>query len=96
MTKKTVPFDADGIGRLPNDKPVTYRILDKDGKPQYVGSAKRGRVRERLQEHLAGGPDPVQRGAKVQIEQASSIAEAQARETRIIARTKPPQNARGK
>ena len=96
MAKKTVLFNAEGIKSLPNDRPVTYKIVDGSGKTQYVGSAKRGRVRERLKEHLAGGPDSVRGGAKVEIEQHASIADAQAQERRIIARAKPPQNKKGK
>lgn len=52
MGKKTVNFNKTGISKLPNDKPVLYRIETGGGKPNYVGVAKRGRVQERLEEHL--------------------------------------------
>ncbi len=30
--RKTVPFDGDAIKKLPNDKPVVYRIFTQEGK----------------------------------------------------------------
>ena len=95
MAKKTVRFNEKGIEKLPDDKPVVYKILTPGGKNNYTGVAKRGRVQDRLQEHLPGGTEPVP-GAKVQIEQMPSIQEAQAKEARIIGRSKPPHNEQGK
>lgn len=95
MAKKTVKFNETGIERLPDDKPVVYKILSGGGRNNYTGVAKRGRVQERLQEHLAGGKDPVP-GTKVQIEQMPTISEAEAKEARIISRSKPPHNEQGK
>jgi hypothetical protein len=95
MAKKTVPFNERGIGKLPEDKPVVYKILTGGGRNNYTGVAKRGRVQERLQEHLSEGKDPIP-GAKVQIEQVPSVREAEAKEARVIARSKPPHNAQNK
>jgi len=95
MAKKTVPFNQKGIEKLPDNKPVVYKILTEGDKNNYTGSAQRGRVQERLKEHLPGGKDYVP-GAKVQIEQIASIKEAKAKESRIISRTKPPHNEKGK
>lgn len=95
MAKKTVAFGEAGIEKLPDDKPVVYKILTGGGKNNYTGVAKRGRVQERLQEHLPSGKDPVP-GAKVQIEQMPGIAEAEAKEARIISRSKPRYNEQGK
>ncbi len=94
MARKTVPFNEKGIVKLPNDKPVIYKILTDRGQNNYTGIAKRGRVQERLREHLPGGKDYVP-GAKVQINQVSRIEEAQATESRIISRTKPSHNVQG-
>ena len=88
MTKKTVKFDSKSINNLPNDKPVVYKIQNNDGKNIYTGVAKRGRVKDRLCEHLEGTKDAVP-GNKVQIEQMSSIDEAKKKERRIINRSKP-------
>ena len=95
MAKKTVHFNNDGIQKLPNDKPVVYKILTNGGKNNYTGVAQRGRVTERLQEHLPKGKNSVP-GTKVQIEQMKSIKEAEAKESRIISHSKPPYNKKGK
>ena len=93
--KKSGSFDKDGIEGLAKDKPVVYEIQNKAGKTLYAGSAKKGRVEQRLKEHLPGGPDPVRGGAKVTIKQKASIADAQKSEARSIKSKKPPQNKRG-
>ena len=95
MAKKTVPFNQKGIEKLPDNKPVVYKILTEGGKNNYTGVAQRGRVQARLEEHLPGGKDYVP-GAKVQIEQMGSIGDAEAKESRIITRAKPPHNEKGK
>jgi len=93
MTTKTVRFNRAGIAKLPDDKPVVYKIETDGGKNNYTGVAQRGRVRERLEWHLADGRIS---GTKVRIEQASSIDEARAREQRIIARMQPKYNRLGR
>lgn len=95
MAKKTVPFNQQGIEKLPDNKPVTYKILTEAGKNNYTGIAQRGRVQDRLKEHLPAGKDYVP-GIKVQIEQMGSVVDAKAKESRIISRTKPPYNKKGK
>ena len=94
--KKSGKFTRDGIDKLAAGKPTVYEIRNKGGKNIYTGSAKKGRVRERLAEHLPGGKDPVRGGESVRLLQKSSIKEAQKTEARIIQREKPPQNERGK
>ncbi len=94
--KRSGTFNKKGIESLAKDKPVVYEIENTRGKNLYTGSAKRGRVEERLKEHLPGGPDPVRGGAKVRILQKSSIDEAKKSEARIIKKSQPPQNKRGK
>jgi hypothetical protein len=95
MAKKTVPFNEKGIKKLPDNKPVIYKILTDGDRNNYTGVAQRGRVQERLKEHLPGREDYIP-GAKVQIEQMSNIKDAEAKEARIIARAKPPHNEQGK
>jgi len=95
MAKKTVSFNQNGIEKLPNNKPVVYKIPTDGDKNNYTGVAQRGRIQELLKEHLPGGKDYVP-GSKVQIEQLGSIKDAEAKETRIIARTKPSYNEKGK
>jgi len=95
MAKKTVKFTKSGIEKLPDNKPVVYKIFTGSGKNNYTGVAKKGRVQDRIQEHLLGNKDFIP-GNKVQIEQMSSIRDAKAKETRIISRTKPKHNKKGK
>lgn len=91
MSKKTVKYKPDAIDKLPNNKPVVYKIETQGGNNNYTGSAKRGRVNNRIKEHLSDIP-----GAKVQIEQMSSISAALKKESNIIARAKPKYNKKGK
>ncbi len=91
MSKKTVKFNGKGIEKLPNDKPVMYRIETDGGNPNYVGIAQRGRVQERIEEHIGEIP-----GAKVKIEQFSSIDDAQKKEERVIKINQPRYNKKGK
>ena len=95
MARKTTDFNKSGIEKLPNDKPVLYRIQTESGKTNYAGIAQRGRVQERLQEHLPGAKDSVP-GARVHIEQMTSIDDARDKESRVIARSKPKYNEQGK
>lgn len=95
MANKTVRFNPKGIGKVPIDKPVVYKILTENDRTNYTGVAKRGRAQERLQEHLPTGKDPIP-GVKVKIEQMPSIREAKEKEARLIVRTKPRHNIQGK
>ncbi|HUU10568.1 MAG TPA: hypothetical protein VM431_08530 [Phycisphaerae bacterium] len=95
MAEKTVPLNQKGVEKLPDNKPVVYKILTAGGSNNYTGVAQRGRVQERLKEHLPGGKDHVP-GAKVRIEQMGTIKEAETKERRIISRAKPPHNKKGK
>ena len=94
--KKSGGFNKEGIEGLAKDKPVVYEIQDKKGDPLYVGVAKRGRVEDRLKEHLPGGPDPIRGGVKVKIKQKPSISDAEKAEARAIKSKQPPRNKKGK
>ncbi len=91
MATKKVTFNKKGIENLPNDKPVLYRIETANENLNYAGVAKKGRVRERISEHLNEIP-----GSKVQIEQFSSINEALKKEKRVIKINQPKYNEKGK
>ena len=91
MSTKKVDYNKTGIADLPNDKPVVYRIETEGGSPNYVGVAKRGRVQDRISEHLEVIP-----GATVTIEQFSSVADARYKEARVIKRNQPKYNDEGK
>ncbi len=92
---KNVPFNREGIEKLPNDKPIVYKINNTYGENIYTGVAKRGHVQERLEEHLKGGLAHILGGEKVQITQMANIKDAEELEARIIARLKPTQNIKG-
>ena len=94
--KKSAIFSKDGIEKLSKDKPVVYKIENSSGKNIYTGVAKRGRVEDRLKEHLPGGTDPIRGGEKVTIIQKNSIDDAKKSESRIIKTQKPSQNKKGK
>ncbi len=94
MARKTVSFTKSGVAKLPEGKSVLYRLQTESGKTNYAGVAKRGRVQERIGEHLPGGRDYVP-GARVQVEQMKSIEQARATEARVIARSKPKYNEQG-
>lgn len=89
MGTKTVKFNESGAEKLPEDKPVVYKIKTEGDKTNYVGIAQRGRVQDRIKEHLDQGRIP---GVKVQIEQFSSIREAEKKEQNVISRTQPKYN----
>ena len=95
MAKKTVRNNITSISKLPNDKPVMYKIKTQSGNVNYVGVAKKGRVQERIEEHLQGQGNYVP-GAKVQIEQCGNIAEARKMEAAAIKRIQPKHNEQGK
>ncbi len=94
--KKTSKFTSDGIDQLAKDKPVVYKIFDKNNNNIYTGIAKRGRVNNRLKEHLPGGKDPIPGGVKVHIDQKPSIEKAKKSESLIIKKSKPKHNKQGK
>ena len=87
MGTKKVRFTKEGVRQLPNDKPVLYKIETESGTPNYIGTAKRGRVRDRIAEHFGEIP-----GTKVRIEQFSSIDDARKKEANVIKRSKPKYN----
>ncbi len=91
MARKTVRFNKGGLEKLQEDKPVLYKIVTKGGTNNYIGVAKRGRVQERLSEHLPGGPGAIP-GAKVVIEQMDNVADARQKVANMIKRAQPKYN----
>ena len=95
MARKTVRFNKSGLEKLPENKPVVYKIITKSGGNNYTGIAKRGRVQERLSEHLPGGPDVIP-GANVVMEQVDNLPTAKRKEANTIKRVQPKYNKQGK
>lgn len=94
--RKKVSFSKKGIDTLAQDRPVLYKIRNRGGTNTYTGVAKRGRVADRLKEHLPGGPDAIPGAATVEIRQMSSIGAAREAEKRSIKTSKPKYNKAGK
>ena len=94
--RKTVKMTEAGIEKLPDNKPVVYRILDRENDNIYTGIAGRGNVQERIKDHLPRGQDAIPGGAKVRIEQKKAIDEAKRTEQNVITRSKPKYNKQGK
>lgn len=90
MAKKR-KYNKTSIETLPNDKPALYKIQTESGNVNYAGVAKKGRVLDRITEHLGEIP-----GATVSIEQFSNIADARKKEANVIKRNKPKYNKQGK
>ena len=90
MAKKA-KYNKSAIENIPNDKPVLYRIETENGNLNYAGIAKRGRVQERIKEHLGEIP-----GASVSVEQFSNIDDARKKEINVIKRNKPKYNIQDK
>lgn len=96
-TKKTVPLTKTGVKKIPNTKAGVYDIKNKDGKSEYVGMAKAGRLQDRVQEHLPSSTkDPIKAGRSVVIKQESSKAAALKTEMKMIKSKQPRQNKKGK
>ena len=89
------PFNKSGISKVPANKPIVYELETARGNLNYIGAAKKGRVRERLNEHLPSGPDPIP-AKTVKVTRFPSIAEAKAAEKRIIKAKQPKYNIKHK
>ncbi len=88
---KSAAFNKKGVDKLASDKPVVYRIETEGGKTNYIGSAGRGNVQDRLNDHLGSIP-----GAQVRIQQFDSVQKARESEARAIKRHQPKYNQQGK
>jgi hypothetical protein len=91
MGKKTAKYKREEINQLPNNMPVRYDILNRSGNPNYIGSAKKGRVRKEIASKIGKIP-----GSTVRIHQHHLIRKARREEANAIKRNKPPYNKLGK
>ena len=96
IRKKRVRVNAQGIYSLSMVCLSSTRSLNICGENVYTGVAGKGKVRARLEDHLPGHKDAVPEAARVQIDQQSSIHEAEKKESGIISHSKPKYNQRGK
>ena len=94
-TKRFSPrriFNKPDTQKAPTNKPIVYKLLNKEGTNIYTGKAKRGRGSERLEEHLPDGQDSIPGATTFQVKQKPSIVEAEKEEKQIIKREKPKYN----
>ena len=82
------------IEKIPEDNPILYKILNRQGNNVYTGVSKRGQGQYRLKDHLLGGTDRIPGAAGFQIKQMPSIERAKTEESRIIKNQDPKYNKR--
>lgn len=80
------------IDKIPANKPIIYKIKNLAGNNVYTGIAKKGRVPERLKEHLPGGKDAIPGAKTFSIKQKLSTESAEREEKRIIKDENPKYN----
>jgi len=85
-------FNKSNIKKVSNDKPIIYKIKNKNGENIYTGIAKRGRCEERLLEHLPGSKDFIPGAKTFSIKQKNKIDNARTEEKLIINNEKPKCN----
>lgn len=88
-------FNKTKISTIPANKPILYQLDTAGGNPNYIGVAKKGRVRKRLGDHLPSGASPIP-ARTVKIRQFSSITEAKTAEKRAIKSKQPKYNIKHK
>jgi predicted GIY-YIG superfamily endonuclease len=94
-TKRFSPkrnFTKKRIESVTNDKPIVYKLLNSKDINIYTGIAKRGRVEERLKEHLPNGPDHIKGAKSFQIKKMDHIENARNEEKKIIKTETPKFN----
>lgn len=89
-------FNKTIIKNLPEEKPILYLLQNNSRDELYLGVAKRGRVQERLQEHLTLKREKIPGAAKVKFAQFSSIEKAKKAEKQLIKKLEPKFNEQNK
>jgi excinuclease UvrABC nuclease subunit len=89
-------FNKTSIKNLPEEKPILYLLQNNPGDELYLGVAKRGRVQERLREHLTLKKEKIPGAAKVKFTQFSSIKKAKKTEKQLIKKLEPKFNEQNK
>ncbi len=84
------------VENVPNEKPAVYKIKNSKGDNIYTGVAQRGRIQDRLGEHMPRGSDPIPGAKSFSYKPKRSIHSARAEEEQIIRKEKPKYNELGK
>lgn len=80
------------IENVPNEKPAVYKIKDSKGENIYTGVAQRGRIQDRLAEHMPRGSDAITGAKSFSYKPKRSIDSARSEEKQIIRKEKPKYN----
>jgi len=89
-------FNKTNIKSIPEEKPILYRLQNSAGNELYDGVAKKGRVQERLEEHLNLKKEKIPGATKVKFAQFSSIEKAKNAEKQLIKKLEPKFNEQNK
>jgi len=91
-----IKFNKTNIKNIPEEKPIVYRLVGNSKKELYDGVAKRGRVQERLLEHLNLRKEKIPGATKVKIAQFKNIEQAEKTEKQLIKKLQPKFNEQNK
>jgi len=85
-------FNKTNIEKIPEDKPIIYKIKNLKGENIYTGIAGKSRIKDRLKEHLLGNKDVILGAKSFSIKQKTSIEDAKLEEKIIIKKENPKYN----
>lgn len=89
---KTKPFNKTNISEVDDSLPAVYRLKNNKSDDLYIGIAKRGRVQERLGEHLTKKGEKIPGASKFQTSQFRNKEQAERKEKQLIKKLKPKYN----
>lgn len=98
MTKfsRTQKLTKVNIAKVPQDKAIIYKIMNKEGENLYTGIAGRGRSQERLVEHKDIKKEKIPEGTRFQYAQVKTKDRAHRIEKVIIKKEQPEHNEQHK
>lgn len=85
-------FNKTNIEKMPESKPIIYKIKNLKGENIYTGIAKKGRIKDRLKEHLPKNKDVIPGGESFSVKKMRTIRDAEAEEKIIIKKENPKYN----
>jgi len=85
-------FNKTNVKKIPEDKPIVYRLKGEKNKELYTGVAKKSRTQERLSEHLTKKSEKIPGAKKFQVLQFSDIKKAKVAEKKLIKKLNPKYN----
>lgn len=93
---KAKKFNDANVTKVADDKPVVYRLLNKNNKDVYVGIAKRYRGQDRLMEHLNLKKEKVPGAVKLKVLPVKNLGVAEKVEKKLIEQLSPKFNIQNK